>query len=87
MFDSVKTRAQRAKEFAEQHQTAVACALTAAVAVVVTRKIDIRVASNLLYNAGRENGVLALQNVVLMKFIDSKGLQDEFLQFIPDLMA
>lgn len=91
MLENTKARLRRTREFADKHQLVISHAAVAAAAsataVVLTRRADAQIAGRMLYNVGRENGVLTLQNIVLMKFIDSKALQDEFIEFIPDLMS
>lgn len=74
-----------AKRFAKRHKTVIACAATASVAVVATRKIDTRIARDFAYEAGRENGVLSLQNVLLRDFVDHRGLRDEFFDHVKDM--
>lgn len=86
MLTSVKTKLRRTAEFVQKHQTTAACAVTAVTAVYVTRTIDVRIARDFAYTAGRENGVLEAENIILREFIDSKGLKFELLtEFIPSL--
>lgn len=86
MLESAKAQLRRTREFAEKHQTAIACAATAVVAVLVTRELDARIARDFAYNAGSYAGVLEVRTLLLQEFIDSKGLKNEFLtEFIPNL--
>lgn len=73
------------KQFVDNHPTFVACSVTAVVAVVVTRKIDTRIYREFIYEAGRENGVLALQNGVLFGFINENNLDDQVREYIRNI--
>lgn len=85
-FRLFKPEIDEIKEFVEEHQTIVACAATAVIAVILTRKVDIRIAKKFAYEVGREAGAMHVQNALLRKFVFEKGLKEEFLhEFIPSL--
>lgn len=82
----MKNKIQEAKAFVGRHKVAIACVTGATVGVVITRKIDTRVFNALIYNMGREAGVLELQNTVFRDFIFKEGLKEKLLyEFIPTL--
>lgn len=82
--DAPKTNLQRVVSFVKQHQTPVACGVTAVVACIVTREVDARIARDFAYNAGMQAGLLAYTTGLMSEFIEEKGLKDEFVnEFIP----
>ena len=89
MLNNIRSEAEKAMRFAKKHQTIVACAATAAVTYKYTHTRTLNGAlegcSAVLYEAGRENGVLAVQNGVLREFIGHKGLNTELVEFVQNL--
>lgn len=96
MINTIKARARQAKQFAREHTTLVACAATAAVTYKVTRGTVLKQAledySEILYEKGREMGALeqfaetlAMQNGVLLEFVNEQGLADDVREFVKEL--
>lgn len=89
MFDP-ESPIGKARTFVQKHQTTVACTATALITWKLTKNATLRSVLNetteMAYKWGNDNGVLEVQNLVLMAFVDEKGLKDEFLkEFIPSL--
>lgn len=86
MYESAKAKLREVKEFAEKHQTLVACSVTGVTAVLVTRKIDTEIMRKFAYSTGWEAGILTQSVDLLQRFIESKGLKEEFFtEFLPSL--
>lgn len=90
MFDSIRPELEKAKQFAKNHHTTVACAATAIVSWKMSKSVTTRSFANeieelteLVYGWGRENGVLMLQNRVMLDFINlndmGENLKDHIL--------
>lgn len=86
MLDNAKRRIRKAKEFAQRHHTLVACAATGVITYKFTRSATFKEAAEewgpYVYEVGRENGHLLLQNRVFLDFINMKGLGEELEQHI-----
>lgn len=83
MLDSAKARLRRTKEFARQHQTALACMASAATASAITW----RFADNVMNHTFQSRfQALLLREALLRDFVSEKDLKKEFLtEFIPSL--
>lgn len=89
MLDKIKEQAQKAKQFAQKHPTLVACVATAVVTHKMTHAADLnRMTESIAdeaYEWGRENGVLTLQNAVMLDFINQRQLGGDLQRFIVSL--
>lgn len=93
MLANAKKQIVRAKEFAQRHHTLVACAATGVITYKFTRGAAFKEASKyvdqiaeeasgFVYEVGRENEHMLLQNRVFLDFINMKGLGEELEQHI-----
>lgn len=97
MFDNVRNRIKRAAQFAERHHTLVACTATGIITWKVTRSATFKEAfrevsayvdaiekeaSDYVYEVGRENGRLLLQNRVMLDFINERRLDEDLKEHI-----
>lgn len=78
------------KEFAQKYKThivitAAASAASAYLANRLTLKVTLDVSKAMLYEAGRENAALVVQNSVLLTYINEKGLADEVRDYVTNL--
>lgn len=94
----IKDRIRQARQFVKEHTTMVACGVTAVVVYKYTHDATqaraVKAVADQTWEWGRENGVLTLQNVVMLDFINAKGLGDQLQHHIaaigddlPDMMS
>jgi hypothetical protein len=76
-----KPEIEKVKKFIKEHQTTTACAATAVVAVVVTRKVDTKIAKKFAYEMGKKAGVLEAHLERHWEFLEAKDLDLEFEEF------
>jgi hypothetical protein len=94
MYQDIKNGYARVKRFVEEHPTVSACTATAVVSWKMSKRHtlkgfgdDIGKLTELVYQWGNENGVLQLQNTVLLDFINENGLGDQVREFIQEHVA
>lgn len=79
----VKTKVKKAKKFANEHGTLVACAITAVIVSKITYDVTVEhcVEKFLpILNAAEERNDAAVNAMhYTFNFLDSKGLMDEFI--------
>lgn len=86
---NLKARVDKTKQFVKEHQTTVACAVTAAITWKLTKNATLNSVLNettdLAYKWGNETGILEFQNAIMFDFINNKGYADELREFIASL--
>lgn len=86
MFEPIRFQFKKAQQFAVENKALVACAVTAIVASKITYDFTCKEwtekVADFYIKAENDMGVLSLQNRVLLDFVNSKELDDEFLDFI-----
>jgi hypothetical protein len=80
---------EKAKQFVQKHQTTVACGATALVTWKLTRDAALKQVMESItpmsYQWGVENGILAIQNTVMLDFIKANGQQDQLREFVREI--
>jgi hypothetical protein len=89
MRRKIKTQIEKAKQFAQDHPTLVACAATGIVSWKISHDATLKGVLNAVYEqtytAGYDVGALEVQNSILLDFINSRGLGDEVRQYVLSL--
>lgn len=89
MFDNARDRLNRAKQFAQKHHTLVACTATGVITYKFTRSATFKTAfkevSEYVSAMENENGLLLLQNRVMLDFINLKGQGGELQDHVQSM--
>lgn len=80
---------RKTQQFVKDHPTLTGCAVGIAVGYKFGHRNAIRgvldLTNELAYHWGRENGILAVQNGVMLDFINQRGMADEMREFLRTL--
>jgi hypothetical protein len=81
VFKKARRRIRKTKEFAQRHHTLVACTATGIITWRISHNVTLNgvyeEAGAYVYEIGRENGHLMLQNRVMLDFINQREMGEE----------